>query len=154
MRSGSQPATPGRPTNSGPITSTSSSASIASRTRSAPASVRWTSECPCIASWRRAASSEAISSELGLVERTSRTVRAMRSGSIRPVSATWSIADWVSEPTILWVEVSTASAPWASADGGSAWWKPKCGPQAWSTTSAAPAAWATSAQPATSAAIP
>ncbi len=65
-----------------------------------------------------------------------------------------SIADWVSEPTILCVEVIIASAPSASAADGSAGWKPKCGPHAWSTTSGTPAWWATAAQPATSALIP
>ena len=79
--------------------------------------------------------------------RTSRTARATASGSMRPVGATCSIADCVSEPTILCVEVSTASAPCWSADGGRSGWKPKCGPHAWSTTSGTPAACATSAQP-------
>ena len=91
-------------------------------------------------SWRRAASSEAISSEDGDVLRTSRTARATASASMRPVGATCSIADWVSEPTILCVEVSTASAPCWSADGGRSGWKPKCEPHAWSTTSGTPAA--------------
>ena len=107
-----------------------------------------------MASWRRAASSDASRRELGLVDRMSRTIRATRSVSTRSVPARWSIADWVSEPTILCVEVSAASAPCCSAEGGTMRWKPKCGPHAWSTTSAAPAAWATSAQPATSAAMP
>ncbi len=66
----------------------------------------------------------------------------------------WSIALWVSEPAILCVLVSIASAPCESAVGGSASWKPKCGPHAWSTTSGTPARCATSAQAATSAAIP
>jgi hypothetical protein len=83
-----------------------------------------------------------------------RRTPARRSASIRESLATWSMADWVSEPTILWVEVSTASAPRSSAEGGSEGWKPKWGPQAWSTTSAAPASCATRAQPSTSAAIP
>ena len=95
-----------------------------------------------------------MSSADGEVERVRRIVRATAAGSIRPVGATWSIADWVSEPTILCVEVSTASAPCASALGGTRGWKPKCGPQDWSTTSGTPAAWHTSAQPATSAAMP
>ena len=64
------------------------------------------------------------------------------------------MALWVSEPAILCVLVSIASAPWDNAVGGNASLKPKCGPQDWSTTSGTPAAWATSAQPATSAAIP
>ena len=86
--------------------------------------------------------------------RISRSVRATASGSIRPVPATCSSADWVSEPAILWTEVSIASAPWVSALGGRSSWKPRCGPQDWSTTSGTPAACATSAQPFTSAAMP
>ena len=62
--------------------------------------------------------------------RKSRSARATDSGSIRPLSPTCSIALWVSEPAILWVLVSIASAPWASAGGGSASWKPKWGPHA------------------------
>ena len=116
--------------------------------------MRDSSAWPWITSWRRAASSDAISSADGDVVRTSRTARPTASGSMRPVAATCSIADCVSEPTILWVEVSTASAPCCSAEGGNAGWKPKCEPHAWSTTSGTPAAWQTSAQPATSAAIP
>ena len=73
---------------------------------------------------------------------------------MRPDGETWSMADCVSEPTILCVDVSTASAPCLSAEGGSAGWKPKCGPHAWSTTSGTPAAWQTSAQPSTSALMP
>ena len=95
-----------------------------------------------------------MSSADGDVLRVRRTVRATAPGSIRPVGAMWSIADWVSEPTVLCVEVSTASAPRSSALAGTPGWKPKCGPQAWSTTSGTPAAWQTSAQPATSAAMP
>jgi hypothetical protein len=116
--------------------------------------VRSRSASPCTPSWRRPASSEAISSELGLVDRTRRTARATAPVSIRPVGATWSIADWVRLPTILCVEVSITSAPSANADSGRPAWKPKCEPQALSTMSAAPAAWATSAQMATSAAMP
>ena len=54
----------------------------------------------------------ASSSDDGEVERTRRTARAER-GRRRSgrVGATWSIALCVSEPTILCVEVSTASAP-------------------------------------------
>ena len=154
IRIGSQPATPGRPTNSSPITRTPGTASIAARARSPAAIVRSSSASPWTASWRRAASSDAISSAEGDVERVSRTIRATWPGSIRPVGATCSIADWVSEPTILCVEVSTASAPSASALSGTSGWKPKCGPQAWSTTSGTPASWQTSAQAATSAAMP
>ncbi len=154
IRSGSQPATPGRPTSSLSITCTPGTSSIAARAAAPAAMVRDSSASPCTTSWRRAASSDAMSSEDCDVERTRRTMRASRSVSTRPVGATCSSADCVREPTILCVEVSTASAPCCRADGGSAGWKPKCGPQAWSTTSAAPAAWQTSAQPATSAAIP
>jgi hypothetical protein len=124
------------------------------RARFDAAIVRDRSAWPWMTSWRRAASSEAISSEDGDVLRTSRTARATASGSMRPVGATCSIADCVSEPTILCVEVSTASAPCWSADGGRSGWNPKCEPHDWSTTSGTPAACATSAQPATSAAIP
>ena len=81
-------------------------------------------------------------------------MRATLPGSTRPLGATCSIADCVSEPTILCVEVSTASAPSCSALGGSSGWKPKCGPHAWSTISGTPAAWQTAAHPSTSAAIP
>ena len=116
--------------------------------------MRDSSAWPWMTSWRRAASSDAISSDEGDVQRTSRTARATASGSTRPVGATCSIADCVSEPTILCVEVSTASAPCWSALGGRSGWKPKCEPHDWSTISGRPAAWATSAQPATSAAIP
>ena len=129
-------------------------ASIASRARADAAIVRDSSDWPWITSCRRAASSEAISSDDGEVLRVSRTARATASGSMRPVGATCSIADWVSEPTILCVEVSTASAPCWSADGGRSGWKPKCEPHDWSTTSGTPAAAQTAAQPATSAAIP
>ena len=94
------------------------------------------------------------SSADGDVLRVSRTMRATRSASTRPVGATCSIADCVSEPTILCVEVSTASAPSCSALAGRPGWKPKCGPHAWSTTSGTPAAWQTAAQPSTSAAMP
>ncbi len=80
--------------------------------------------------------------------------RATAAGSMRSPCPTWSIALWVSEPAILCVLVSTASAPCVSPLGGSASWKPKCGPQDWSTISGTPAAWATSAHAATSAAIP
>ena len=124
------------------------------RARLEAAIVRDSSAWPWMTSWRRAASSEAISSDDGDVERTSRTARATASGSIRPVAATCSIADCVSDPTILCVHVSTASAPCCSALGGRSGWKPKCEPHDWSTTSGTPAAWQTSAQPATSAAMP
>ena len=83
--------------------------------------MRSSSASPWIASCRRALSSEASSSELGLVERTRRTQRETWSGSIRipPRAPTCSIADWVRLPTILCVEVSTASAPAATGDSGS-----------------------------------
>ena len=116
--------------------------------------MRSSSASPWTASWRRAASSEDISSADGDVLRVSRTMRATWSGSIRPLGATCSIADCVSEPTILCVEVITASAPSARALAGTPGWKPKCGPHAWSTTSATPAAWQTAAHAATSAAMP
>ena len=90
----------------------------------------------------------------GDVERTRRIARPTAVTSTRPVSATWSIALCVSEPTILWVEVRTASAPSARADSGTSGWKPKCGPHDWSTTSGTPAACATCAQPPTSATMP
>ena len=56
------------------------SASIASRARAEAAIVRSSSASPWAASWRRALSSEASSSELGLVERTSRMQRATSLG--------------------------------------------------------------------------
>ena len=88
------------------------------------------------------------------MDRTSRRVRAIASGFTRPESLTCSSADCVSEPAILWTDVSITSAPSASALAGSSSWKPRCGPHDWSTTSGTPAACATSAQPSTSAAIP
>ena len=112
------------------------------------------SASPCSTSWRRAPSSDSISSDDGEVERSSRSVRATASGSIRPESDTCSSALWVNDPAILCTEVSIASAPTCSAFGGSSRWKPKCGPHDWSTISGTPAACATSTQPSTSAAIP
>jgi hypothetical protein len=109
---------------------------------------------PCSESWRRAASSDAMSSDEGLVDRSSRSARAIAPGSIRPLLPMCSIALCVSEPAILCVLVSIASAPWESAVGGSASLKPKCGPHDWSTTSGTPAAWAMSASGPMSAAMP
>ena len=85
-----------------------------------PRSCRVSSASPWSASWRRAPSSEAISSADCEVERTSRT-RARDRVGVDPAgrAATCSIADCVSEPTILCVEVIIASAPSVSADGGS-----------------------------------
>ena len=83
IRSGSQPAIPGRPTIPSPTTVQPGIASIASRARADAAIVRSSSASPWAPSWRRALSSDASSSELGLVERTSRTQRATWSGSIR-----------------------------------------------------------------------
>jgi hypothetical protein len=100
------------------------------------------------------ATSERIRSEEGLVERSRRMARPTAPASTRPLSPTWSIALCVSEPAILCVLVSIASAPCHSAVGGSASLNPKCVPHDWSTTSGTPAACATSAQPAMSAAMP
>ena len=97
------------------MTATAGVRASSSRRRREAASVSCSSASPWTASWRRAASRLAMSNELGDVERTSRTTRARRSPSMRSVWATWSIADCVSEPTILCVLVSTASAPWLSA---------------------------------------
>ena len=72
--------------------------------------MRSRSASPWTASWRRAASSDAKSSELGS-SIDSLTARATASTSMRPSRATWSMADWVRLPTILWVEESRASAP-------------------------------------------
>jgi hypothetical protein len=77
-----------------------------------------------------------------------------RAGVHEPERPTWSIALWVSDPPILWVDVTHASAPWASALAGTSGWKPKCGPHDWSTTSGTPAAWAAATQPGTSAHMP
>ena len=74
-------------------------------------SCRASSASPCSTSWRRAPSSDSISSDDGDVERMSRSVRATASGSMRPESETCSSADWVSEPAILCTDVSIASAP-------------------------------------------
>src|SRR5215207_6899751 len=154
IRSGSYPATPIRPI-SDPSTSVMPSiVSSFARATSIASSVSNSSCSPCSASWRRAPSSEASSSEEGLVERSSRSARPTAPTSIRSPSPTCSIALWVNEPAILCVLVSIASALWDSAVGGSASWKPKCGPQDWSTTSGTPAACATSASAATSAAMP
>ena len=119
IRSGSQPAIPGRPTSPSPTTEQPGTDSIAARASYEARIVRSSSASPWTASWRRAASSEAISSELGLVERTIRTARATAPMSTRPVGATISIADCVRLPTILCVEASIASAPSASGDAGS-----------------------------------
>ena len=61
IRSGSQPATPGRPTISSPMTAAPGTTAIASRALCEAAIVLDSSASPCTASWRRAASSEAIS---------------------------------------------------------------------------------------------
>ena len=100
------------------------------------------------------ASSDASRSDDGLVERSSRSAWPTAAASTRPLWPTCSIALCVSEPAILCVLVTIASAPWESAFGGSASLKPKCGPHDASTISGTPALWATSAQPATSAAMP
>jgi hypothetical protein len=76
------------------------------------------------------------------VERRSRSARATAPASTSDERPTWSIALWVSDPPILWTDVTHASAPWASALAGTSGWKPKCGPHDWSTTSGTPAAWA------------
>jgi hypothetical protein len=104
--------------------------SIFARATAIASSVSNRSCSPCRASWRRAASSEAMSSDDGLVERSSRRARATAAASTRPLRPMWSIALWVSEPAILCVLVSIVSAPCESAVGGSASLKPKCGPQA------------------------
>ena len=110
------PCTPGRPTSSSPSTRDAvDRPTAAARARSVAASVRSSSRWPWTASWRRLASSEISSSELGDVERTIRTARSSVSTSISESRATWSIALWVSEPAILCVDVSTASAPSFSA---------------------------------------
>ena len=85
IRSGSQPAIPGRPTIASPTTATPGIRSIASRARIEASIVRSSRASPWAASWRRAASSEARSSEFGLVERTRRTQRETSSGSMRPL---------------------------------------------------------------------
>ena len=70
------------------------------------------SASPCSTSWRRAPSSESISSEDGEVERISRSVRATASGSIAAgVGRRAAARDCVSEPAILCTDVSIASAP-------------------------------------------
>ena len=78
IRSGSQPATPGgrrarRRSSASPAIGVDRRARVARRRERACSSAS-----PWTASWRRAASSEASSSELGDVERTSRTARATR----------------------------------------------------------------------------
>ena len=98
------------------------------RATSIASSVSCSSCSPCRASWRRALSSEASSSDDGLVERSSRSARATAPASTRPLLPTWSIALWVSEPAILCVLVTIASAPCDSAVGGRLSLKPKCGP--------------------------
>jgi hypothetical protein len=91
-------------------------------------SVSCSSCSPCSASCRRAPSSDAMSSDDGEVDRSSRSARATAPMSTRPLPEMCSIALWVREPAILCVLVSIASAPCESAVGGSASWKPKCGP--------------------------
>ena len=120
IRSGSLATIPGRPTIASPSVEHPGTASIAALATPAASIVESSSASPWTASWRRAASSETISSELGLVERTSRTARPTASTSILPPVPTSSIADWVRLPTILCVEASIASAPSCSGDGGSA----------------------------------
>ena len=84
---GPSPRRPGCPTSSlADDARRPATASIASRASTDAAIVRSSSASPWMASWRRAASSEAISSDDGDVERTSRTARATASGSIRPVA--------------------------------------------------------------------
>ncbi len=111
-----------------------------SRVRCTAASVSCSSASPWTASCRREASSDAMSSDDGDVERTRRIARAIASASTRSPWPTCSIADCVRDPAILWVLVSTASAPSDSALAGTSGWKPKCGPHDWSTTSGTPAA--------------
>ena len=125
-----------------------------SRATSIARSVSHSSCSPCSASWRRAASKDAISSDDGLVERSSRSARPTAPASTRPLAPMCSIALCVSDPAILCVLVSMASAPCDSAVGGSSSLKPKCGPHDWSTTSGTPAPCATSASAAMSAAMP
>jgi len=120
IRSGSRAATPGRPTSSSPTTRQPGILSISAAVRREAAIVLLNSASPCRTSWRRAPSSESISSEDGDVERIRRSMRATASGSTRPESPTCSSADWVRLPAILCTEVSIASAPTCSAFGGSA----------------------------------
>ncbi len=101
-----------------------------------------------------AASSDAKSSELGLVDSVSVTVRSTMSASSREPLPRCSIADWPRLPTILCVLEITRSAPAASACSGRSSWNAMCAPQASSTTSGTSCACATSASPRTSAAEP
>ena len=154
IRSGSYAATPICPISDASTSAIPSIVSSFARATPIASSVSCSSCSPCSASWRRAPSSDASSSDDGLVERSSRSARPIAPASISSLSPTCSIALCVSEPAILCVLVSIASPPCDSAVGGSASWKPKCGPHDWSTTSGTPAACATSAMPAMSAAIP
>ena len=103
------------------------------------------SSSPAITAWRRAASSEAVRSAFGLVDSTRVTARSTIRSSTRSPAPRWRIADWVIEPTILWTEESTTSAPLSSAAVGSATEKCRWAPHDSSTTSGTPRACATSA---------
>ena len=126
---------------SSPISARPGTAASFARVRMTAASVSCRIASPWTAIWRRDASSDASRSEDGEVVRSSRIARPTAPMSMRSPSTTCSIALCVSDPMILCVDVSTASAPSASAPGGRSGWKPKCGPHAWSTTSGTPAAW-------------
>ena len=86
--------------------------------RPATRSSRRAAPAPWTAAWRRAASSEAVSSAFGLVDSTRVTQRST-TPLVDPVvrSPRWRIADWVRLPTILWTEERTTSAPHSSALG-------------------------------------
>ena len=76
-----------------------------------PAIVSASSSRPATAACRRAASSEAVSRALGLVDSVRVTQRSTTSSSISSPWPRWRIADWVRLPTSLWTEERTRSAP-------------------------------------------
>ena len=109
---------------------------------------------PSVTAARRAASSEASSSELGLVDSVRVTARSTSCSFINEPAPRCSMADWVRLPTILWVLEITRSAPAARACSGSRSWKARWAPHASSTISGTPRSWAISASERTSATAP
>ena len=147
MRSGSQAATPGRPTRSSPTTR-------AARDRVEPlaraAAARAASRAAAPRRGRRAGGARRPARPAAATTATS-SARAgprgrRRRGRSRPVGRDVQHRALGQRADDL---VRARSAPrrrrGASALGGSSGWKPKCGPQDWSTTSGTPRAWATSA---------
>jgi hypothetical protein len=134
-------ATPKRPTTRSSRTSSPRMPRICARSAASSASAARSRLAALDRARRRAASSEASSRLLGLVEVTSRSARSMAASSKRPPAPRCSMADCVRLPACLCVLEMTRSAPAASACCGSASQKARCAPHASSTTSATPWAW-------------